>query len=116
MKTLEEITDDVLFDMTQSVSFTRLDGDCAKFRFSHIDDNWEVNGVVNVGGEWRQSGDGYETPRETVLVNGWGYLNELAVICRDSETDVPLPVRPVDIDVLAVTLDREIGAYMSAYN
>lgn len=115
MKTLEEITSDVCDDMTQSVSFTPLDGDRARFRFSYIDDNWEINGAVYVGGTWRQSGDGYETPRETELVNGWGYLDDLAVICRDNETDIPLPVSPADIDDLADALDQSINGYMATY-
>lgn len=115
MKTLKEIIAEVCCDMTQAVSFTPIDGECAEYRFSYIDNNWEVDGIVKVGGTWRQSGDGYETPRETALVNGWGYLADLAVICRDSETDVLIPVHPADFDALAVALDREISAYMSTY-
>ena len=72
-KTLDEIFDEVAQYMCSRVELSAYDEQDA-FSFSYDGHGYYIEGSGRVGGDWYSDGDGYWTPREYYLKNGWGYL------------------------------------------
>ena len=69
----------------------------------------------SIGGEWHSYGDGYYTPKDYVLYQGWGEIENICVRKTNYETDEELPIDKEAIDDLINKLDDALSLYMSSY-
>ena len=86
LKSLENIFEKVVKSMCESIEIFEGD-EIADLNFFYEDDEYLIEGIGSVGGIWYRDGDGYETPQETYLKNGWGYLTELSIFTVDKNGD-----------------------------
>lgn len=114
MRAIDEIAPDVLAVATDAIRFDLSDDNSATYKFNYADDNWNIDGTIAVSGEWRTLGDGYETPRETLLTNGSGELISLSVECFDAETDERISIAVEAVDTLFEYLNSAISIHMKS--
>lgn len=113
-RTLDEIFDEISSQMCESIELSTYEDD-SLFSFYYEDHGYIIEGSGIVGGNWYDAGDGYWTPRECYLTNGWGKVNVLTITHFDEETEEESEFSEEVIQNISERLENQLSRYMNKY-
>lgn len=74
-----------------------------------------IEGRGEIGGDWYDSGDGYNTPLDPYVVNGRGEVHEIKITKMNNDTGEESQVDSSIEEWLRIHLDDELMKYMRDY-